>query len=58
MVLDKYFPGAIKGRHAEQLCFNALQDLGFNSENTLYGDSTCPDEINHDDPAEDISSLF
>jgi hypothetical protein len=33
-------------------------DLGFTDENTLFADSSCPDEICHDDPEEDISSLF
>ena len=32
--------------------------LGFTDENTLFADSSCPDEICHDDPDEDISSLF
>ena len=30
----------------------------FNENNTLFCDSSCPDEINHDDPKEDISMLF
>jgi hypothetical protein len=32
--------------------------MGFTNENTLFADSSCPDEINHDDPLEDITSLF
>jgi hypothetical protein len=32
--------------------------MGFTAENTLFADSSCPDEINHDDPDEDITSLF
>ena len=35
-----------------------LDKLGFTADNTLYADSSCPDEINHDDPGEDITSLF
>ena len=35
-----------------------LADHGFTDDNTLYADSSCPDEINHDDPKEDITSLF
>lgn len=35
-----------------------LAGLGFTSYNTLFADSTCPDEVNHDDPKEDISALF
>lgn len=32
--------------------------MGFNAENTLFADCSCPDEINHDDPLEDITSLM
>lgn len=32
--------------------------MGFTDDNTLYADSSCPDEINHDDPDEDLTSLF
>ena len=56
--IDKYFPGAIKGTETEELIFNQLENLGFTDENTLFADSSCPDEICHDDPEEDISSLF
>ena len=31
---------------------------GFASYDTMFADCTCPDEINHDNPDEDISSLF
>ena len=32
--------------------------MGFTSENTLFADSSCPDEINHDNPDEDVTALF
>ena len=35
-----------------------LSSIGFNHANTLYIDCTCPDEINHNDPLEDMTSLF
>ena len=35
-----------------------LDKLGFTADNTLYADISCPDEINHDDPGEDVTSLF
>ena len=38
--------------------FEKLRELGFTEENTLFADSSCPDEINHDDPDEDMTSLF
>ena len=31
---------------------------GFDCSNTLYGEATCPDEVNHDNPEEEISSLL
>jgi hypothetical protein len=54
----RWFPGALKGRLVEEIAFEKLYNLGFRNENTLYGDCSCPDEINHNDPGEDISSLF
>ena len=56
--LDTYFPGAMKGKIAEVHVASELMKTGFNDENTLFADSSCPDEINHDDPSEDITSLF
>jgi hypothetical protein len=32
--------------------------MGFTNENTLFADCSCPDEVNHDDPEEDITLLF
>ena len=56
--LEKYFKGAMTGKQTEQMLFNRLQGLGFTAENTLFADCSCPDEINHDDPEEDITSLM
>ena len=56
--LKKYFPGALKGSLADKLVANELEKRGFTDDNTLFADSSCPDEINHDDPLEDITSLF
>ena len=56
--LITYFPGAMKGKVAELHVASELMKTGFNDENTLFADSSCPDEINHDDPSEDITSLF
>ena len=56
--LRKYFPGALKGSAADRLVAAELEKRGFTDENTLFADSSCPDEINHDDPLEDITSLF
>ena len=35
-----------------------LKNQGFTMENTLFADSTCPDEISHNNPAEDIKLMF
>jgi len=40
------------------LIYDSLKGLGFTDDNTIFTDCSCPDEINHDDPCEDISSLF
>ena len=53
-----YFPGAMEGKVAELHVASHLMKHGYNAENTLFADSSCPDEINHDDPGEDITSLF
>ena len=54
--LDKWFAGAVNGKKAEENIFVQLSRLGFTDDNTLFADSSCPDEINHDDPDEDITS--
>lgn len=32
--------------------------LGFTDKNTLFADSSCPDEINHDNTEDDVTGLF
>jgi len=39
------------------MAFDALKNLGFNVENTIYAESSCPDELNHDSD-DDISNLM
>ena len=56
--LVRYFPGALKGQEVEQLVADELLTHGLTDNNTLYADCSCPDEINHDDPCEDITSMF
>ncbi len=56
--LQKYFPGSISGFDTDNLIGPALEARGFTASNTLYTDSSCPDEINHNDPEEDITSIF
>ena len=58
LTLAKYFPGNLRGRIVEEQAYKKLSQLGFTSDNTLFGNCSCPDEINHNDPTEDITSLF
>ena len=48
--LEEHFPGAMSGMKLDELTFKALIKFGFDDDNTLFADSTCPDEINHADP--------
>ena len=57
-MLTKYFNGYMTGMEAEMLIAEQLEKRGFTSYNTLFADCICPDEINHDDPDEDISAHF
>jgi len=56
--LQKYFPGNMRGREAEGLVAQLLLSRGFTDDNTLFTDSSCPDELNHNCPENDISTLF
>ena len=48
----------MRGESVEQIVYDVLCKHGFTSENTLFAESTCPDEINHDDPEQDIGMLL
>lgn len=48
--------GAIDGKHTLEKAIPSLQKRGCDSENTLFAQSICPDEINHDNA--DITTLF
>ena len=56
--LDKYFKGAKHGDTIVNMACEALYQIGFTPENTLFAQSTCPDEVNHDNPAEDITTML
>ena len=56
--LENYFPGNMSGQNTDYLVGSVLEARGFTAANTLYADSSCPDEINHNNPAEDITSIF
>ena len=56
--LEKYFAGYMKGRDAEGKVADVLLARGFTGDNTLFTDSSCPDELNHNDPENDVTSVF
>ena len=56
--LETYFPGATTGYNIDIHVTSQLWKNDFDEDNTLFCDSSCPDEINHDDPLEDITTLF
>ena len=56
--LQKNFPGNLRGSEADKLVADKLVRKGFTDDNTLFADCSCPDELNHDDPSEDITSIF
>jgi len=48
--MRKCFPGALEAKEVSRRSKRFLvRGYGFDAENTLYGESTCPDEINHMD---------
>jgi len=42
----------------DKLVSEYLTRLGFTAENTLFAESSCPDEVNHDNELEDITQMF
>lgn len=55
-VVKKHFPGAKCGTDILAKADEVLLKLGCTAENTLYAQSICPDEINHE--SGDITELF
>jgi len=54
--LHRCFPGAIPGSVVLDRTIDAVRPFGMDPENTLYGQSICPDEINNEKG--DLSSLM
>lgn len=55
-VVKKHFPTAKCGKDILSKADQVLVELGCTVKNTLYAQSICPDEINHE--SGDISELF
>ena len=56
--VKKHFDSAIPGRHVDDIVYKEIEKLGITKENTVFAQSSCPDELNHDDYNEDISRLM
>eukprot|EP00927_Polykrikos_kofoidii_P047924 TRINITY_DN42200_c0_g2_i1.p1 TRINITY_DN42200_c0_g2~~TRINITY_DN42200_c0_g2_i1.p1 ORF type:complete len:597 (-),score=46.07 TRINITY_DN42200_c0_g2_i1:312-2102(-) len=54
--LERCFPGSLPGQFVLDIVVSTTRELGVTSENTIYGQSTCPDEINNEDG--DLTSLM
>jgi hypothetical protein len=54
--LHRCFPGALPGDAVMARCAAALESFGVTSDNVIYGQSICPDEINNE-PG-DLSQLM
>ena len=55
-VVQEHFPGAKESKYILEYVANVLDQIGCTDDNTLYAQSICPDEINHE--AGDITDLF
>ena len=56
--VTSHFTSALPGSHVEEMVFQELSKLGITQSNTVFAQSSCPDELNHDDYAEDITNLM
>merc|ERR1712107_766355 len=55
--LRKHFPGALPGSAIHARVRKVLEsDYGFDVDNTIFGTSVCPDEINHE--VDDLAELM
>jgi len=55
-VVQEHFPGAKESKYILEYVAEVLDQIGCTDDNTLYAQSVCPDEINHE--AGDITDLF
>jgi len=54
--LHSNFPGSLPGQVVLKRCIAATRQYGLTPENTIYGQSICPDEINNE--ARDLASIM
>jgi len=53
-----HFATALPGSIVEEMVYQEISKLGITKENTVFAQSSCPDELNHDDYEEDITNLM
>jgi len=51
----KHFPEAMSGKKATELVAQAMKKNKMSAKTTVFAESSCPDELNHDSLAADIS---
>jgi len=54
--LHSNFPGSLPGQAVLKRCIAATRQYGLTPENTIYGQSICPDEINNEEG--DLASIM
>jgi len=57
-LMDKHYQLPMKGSEVDRRVGKELDSLGFSRENTLYVESSCPDEISKDNKEEDLSLIL
>lgn len=55
-LVDRHFPGALSSAHVLEKVAHVIEKRGYTDDNTLFAQSVCPDEINHEEG--DITDLF
>lgn len=55
-MLFEHFPGAMSSKAVLEGYKNVVEKRGYTPENTLFAQSICPDEVNHEEG--DITNLF
>lgn len=55
-LLEKYLPGSVSSDDLLNMVKAAMEERGYTPENTLFAQSVCPDEVNHEEG--DVTHLF
>lgn len=55
-LVERHFPGALSSAHILEQIAPVIEKRGYTAGNTLFAQSVCPDEINHEEG--DITDLL